>query len=217
MRRIIVFDFDGVLVDSNGIKQRAFFDLFPETVHPIITKVISDIPYHWSRFDILRSIVTALPPLKGGVDEYERKYRAIVRNAIIARGVIPGVYELLRELRTSGRTLYLNSATPAEALSELIDALDLRRCFSDVFGRPPTKLVNLMDIMARERAKTNELVMIGDGKEDRVSSKALDILFIGIANEFNGWANTTSFPIAGNVFSAIDRLKEIEQRDESNK
>ena len=97
MRRIIVFDFDGVLVDSDKLKQDAFFDLFSRAdakTCSFIKKVISETPFHFSRFEILKEIFVkmgyAFESIQKRVDAYEQKYRLIVRNKILAQGVIFG-------------------------------------------------------------------------------------------------------------------------------
>lgn len=217
MKRILVFDFDGVLVDSNKLKQKAFFDLFLKTdakTHSLIKNVISEAPFHFSRFQILKEIFVklgcAFESIQKRVDEYERKYRLVVRDQIFARGLIFGVEKMLDELQREGRILFLNSATPHDSLIELVDGLGIRKYFSRIYGRPPNKTVNLMDIMTRERAKQSDLVMVGDGKEDMLSAKALNIFFIGVVNEWNGWAGVKEFPVAENVFAAIQCLKKIE-------
>ncbi|MEK7067362.1 MAG: HAD hydrolase-like protein [Patescibacteria group bacterium] len=216
MKRVLVFDFDGVLVNSNRLKQRAFFNLFSSDTKtaPIIKKILHEAPVNWTRFEILKEIFVKLGcafySIQKLVDEYELKYRTAVRDEILAQGTISGVCELLEERQRNGRRLYINSATPCLALAELVVGLDIRKYFERIYGKPPTKAENLADIMRRENATANDCAFIGDGKEDRSSAEAFGVFFVGIGNEWNGWTNAEQFPVVKNVFEAIARIEREE-------
>ena len=230
MKRVLVFDFDGVLVDSNRLKRDAFFDLFSfdAKTAPIIKKILNEAPINWTRFDILKEVFVSLgyaysnqgragilghvfDSVQKFVNEYENRYRRAVRDQILAQGVVHGVRELLEECQRNGRRLYINSATPCVALGELVDGLDIRKYFAVVYGKPRTKVLNLADIMRQENAVAGDCAFIGDGKEDRASAEIFGVFFVGIANEWNCWTNEDRFPVVKNVFEAIARIEREEQ------
>ena len=194
-----------------------------------IKKILNEAPINWTRFDILREIFVnlahayssqgrsgvlgyAFESVQKFVNEYENRYRKAVHDQILAQGVIPGVRELLEEHQRNGRRLYINSATPFLALTELVDGLDIRKYFIFMYGKPPTKIENLVNIMRQENVVAGDCAFIGDGKEDQASAEVCGIFFVGIGNEWNGWTRAEQFPVVRNVFEAIACLKREEAR-----
>ena len=62
MTQCVVFDFDGVLVDSNAVKRQAYFDIFSSLgprVVPAVTEVL-DGDVDGDRFQQIRRILTRL-------------------------------------------------------------------------------------------------------------------------------------------------------------
>jgi len=54
--KILVFDLDGTLVQSNQLKEQIFFDIFDTKFHPIIANVLNKYK-HASRFEVIDKIL----------------------------------------------------------------------------------------------------------------------------------------------------------------
>lgn len=207
MIKIIVFDFDGVIVDSNKLKKEVWFNLFPES-DTRAQKIVKNALYRRfgeeTRFNILRRIFenfgTPLFTRELLVNHYADKYNDLVQQGIAEKGFKVGILETL-DLLSKKYALYINSGTPQLALQESVSRLKIQNFFKGVYGRPPSKEENLKKIMNAERVKGEDVLVVGDNEEDRQSAESCDCHFIGVANEFNGWAKT-SFP-------AISSLIEI--------
>src|SRR3989338_4533104 len=117
MIKIIVFDFDGVLVDSNRLKQEAWFKVFKpeEASRELIRNILAEIKE--TRYDILREIFrrlgTPAEEIEPLVLSRAQRFNEFVQSGISSMGLNPGVREALSELKPKFR-LYLNSATPRE-------------------------------------------------------------------------------------------------------
>jgi phosphoglycolate phosphatase-like HAD superfamily hydrolase len=206
MKKVIVFDFDGVLVDTNRLKYDAFFPLFLESDGIVVKRVLARIREK-SRFEILRQILTELgrTPSEEAIGRYAEEYGKKVLKHTLQQGLKPGVRETL--LALSGKYhLYLNSATPESSLREIVRLLDMSTYFRDVFGGPGSKEENLRQILSLEEVKETEVVVVGDGDSDYQSAQAVGCRFIGIANEFNNWREDASRQI-----STMERLASILQ------
>ncbi len=197
MIKTIAFDFDGVIVDSNRMKYDVWFTLFPESEglsRELIRDVLSRITQ--TRFDILRGFFTQAgrspEEVEAKVEEYGAHYNTAVQKGIL-NSLVPGAKETLA-LLGENRKLYVNSATPEDALRETVASMGIGSYFSYTYGRPATKEENLEKIMVRENASASELLMIGDGEGDWEAARFMGCPFIGIANDWNGWEKR-EFPL----------------------
>ena len=207
MIKVIVFDFDGVLADSNKLKYDAFFDLFPgnEKVKAVVSDTLKDFQSkNKTRFEALKAIFVKLgegeSKVAGLVKTYSARYDTDVREKIASQGLFPGVSDMLEAL-CKKYNLYINSATPELALERTIDKLEIGHFFKGVYGRPiigmtsvpNSKELNLERIMETEKVVGDEVLFVGDGEADREAAKAYNCHFIGVANDFNGWGKQESF------------------------
>ena len=210
MIKVIIFDFDGVIVDSNHLKREAWFKLFPKKERvsgTIINNVLNR--NQATRFEVLRAIFTELgkssDKIGALVTEYAERYNRMIQKGIVEIGLIPEVKEVLSDI-VRHYALYLNSATPPVALREMVENLDLDRFFKGVFGVPPSKVSNLKKIMEIEGVKKREVVFVGDGESDYEAARACGISFVGIKNNFNNWDNTR-FPLVLNIRTINEAIK----------
>ncbi|MFY9463342.1 MAG: hypothetical protein WAP52_04120, partial [Candidatus Sungiibacteriota bacterium] len=75
MIKTVVFDFDGVIVDSNALKDAAFFALF--TDHPQVSEeLVRDVHARndGTRFDILRDIFVRAGTAQGEIEPLVQEY-----------------------------------------------------------------------------------------------------------------------------------------------
>ena len=178
MIKVIVFDFDGVLVDSNRLKREAWFKLFaPEEVSDeLIMDVLEKVKA--TRYDILREIFMRLGKPEGEIEslvsQYAGRYNDIVQAGIFSMGLNPWAEEILSNLKPKFN-LYLNSATPEEAMIQTIKRLGIKDCFKKIYGQsePRSKEINLQKIINEENVLPSEVLVVGDGQDDLGAAKAL--------------------------------------------
>jgi len=175
--KVIVFDFDGTLIDSNQLKYDAFFKLFPFDAPPpnIIEEVLGEF-LEESRYVILREILKRVNT--GTISEYELDNRvqelATEYNSIVVDGAThckekPGAEEALESL-SQRYNLYLNSTTPETSLKYIVKHRKWENYFCDIFGYPNEKKTVLLNIIKKESVNPGELLVVGDGKSDRDSA-----------------------------------------------
>ena len=188
--KVIVFDFDGTLIDSNQLKYDAYYKLFPlDDFHKrIITEVLSVI-FEKSRYVILKEIVRRVNSLI--VNEYELDNRVQVLateyNDLVVDGAKhckekPGAEEALESLSKRYK-LYLNSTTPEASLKDIVTYRKWEDYFCDIFGYPNDKASVLFDIIERESINPDELLVVGDGKSDKDSANSVKCDFFRISND----------------------------------
>jgi len=180
--KVILFDFDGVLVESVNIKDLAFKTLFKE--YPQHLDKIMD--YHLSnnatiRFEKFRYITEKI--LDKRYDEeteksLSKKFSCLVFKSLVDCPYVPGAKEIL-DCYWGKIPLYLASISPADELDEILEAKKLKRYFKRIYAVPWIKTEAIRDIMDREDASPEDIVFIGDSYEDFEAAQSTGIFFIG--------------------------------------
>ena len=180
--KVIATDFDGTLVKSNHIKDRAFKAIF------------SDWPEHqdammrWhlnhnsierqEKFRYFVEEVLALTDREDLIQDLTTKFSKITQQAIIDCPFVDGARNFLEYI--NGRVkAYLVSATPQAELNIIIEKRKLSAYFKKAFGAPIKKIDVLEQIMVSEKALVDEMLFIGDSPEDQNAAESLGIHFIG--------------------------------------
>ena len=179
--RAVAFDFDGVILESGLIKQRAFLDLFadrPDLKPGVLTHHRRNLGV--SRYDKIAWIHRELIGRPLGAEELAeqgRRYSELVLESVLACPLVDGAEELLGALE--GRVLaFVVSATPQEELELIVDRRGLGRYFRELRGAPGAKAEVLADLMRRYRLEAGELVMVGDGLSDYEGARRAGVGFI---------------------------------------
>ena len=178
----IVFDFDGVLVESGDIKTRAFAHLFAHEDPQVTERIIA---YHLanggvSRFEKFRVIYRDI--LHRILDDatFHRlcvEFAAQVVDYVVAAPWVPGAREFLE--RQAGRyRMFIISGTPEIELQQIVHRRVMERWFTDVRGSPDTKETLFASVMARHHLKPNDLVFVGDAPSDWAASQNVGVPFI---------------------------------------
>jgi phosphoglycolate phosphatase-like HAD superfamily hydrolase len=188
--KIIVFDFDGTLVDSNRLKHDAFSEVFPadERHAQTVQRVLSEMNEQ-SRFVILEEILRRLGLKKGAglkakVTELAERYNEIVINGAKNCPEMPGAEATLKSLSQRYR-LYLSSMTPDKELKEIVGFRSWSGYFEDIFGYPHQKPATIQHIMERQSAGPGQVVVVGDGNSDRQSADANACFFVQVTPDFH--------------------------------
>lgn len=178
MIRCAVFDFDGTLVLSNGIKREGFFAVIPGTpdANALMEDLLRDPP--GDRYAILGEFAAQFG---GDRDGMVADYTRWCSERIVACPERPGAGKAVQALHALSIITHINSATPEAPLREIVSQRYGQGMFSSVRGGHGAKQENLRAVMADGGLAADEIVMIGDGLDDYDAAKAVGCLFIGVA------------------------------------
>jgi len=179
--RVLILDFDGVVIESNDIKTEAFrkvFGGFPDHFDEMMT-------FHHNNVSLSRFVkFQHLQFLLGETanDEFlvdiATEFSSYVLDCMEAVPLVPGA-ECFLQKATRKYPVYLASVTPAEELGLILERLQLLHWFRDVYGCPPwTKPDAIRDILKREEIKPEEALLIGDSAGDQRAAKVSGVNFI---------------------------------------
>jgi HAD superfamily hydrolase (TIGR01549 family) len=205
--KAIVFDFDGVILESNDIKTRAFRDLFsawPEHVEAMVR-------YHLdhraiSRFEKFKVFLTDYlkqPASEAELQRMGNEFSRLVFEAVVQCPFVPGAFEFLERFSRS-HVLYVASGTPEDELRQIVALRDLNRFFRGVYGSPRKKAVIIADIVQQDGYDPAEVLFIGDALEDYRGARAAAVHFVG--RKAPGYDGT--FPEEGTL-AVVDDLNTL--------
>lgn len=178
----IVFDFDGVLVESGDVKTQAFAHLFAHE-DPEVTKRI--IAYHVanggvSRFEKFRVIYRDIlrRPLAEETFQYLcDAFAAQVVDRVVAAPWVPGAREFL-ERHTGRDRMFIVSGTPEQELKQIVHRRGMECWFTEVRGSPEPKEALFASLLAQYDLAPTHMVFVGDALSDWVTSRNVGVPFV---------------------------------------
>jgi len=180
--KAVVFDFDGVIVESLDVKTEAFRLLFaeePDHVEQIVRLHVENMGV--SRYDKFRTIYRDYLDRPLGDAEMSRldaRFSELVFERVVACELVAGARELLERL-ASEQELYVASATPEEELRRIVEARDLTAFFTAVHGSPRTKAEIVREILEGRGLSPEEVVFVGDAITDLQAARETGVGFVG--------------------------------------
>jgi phosphoglycolate phosphatase-like HAD superfamily hydrolase len=177
MIRCVVFDFDGTLVMSNAIKRDGFFAVTAEIAGgtEAMTALLAAPP--GDRFAVFAAF-SARFGLDAG--EMAEAYGAWCEAAILVAPERPGATEALAALRRDGIRIWINSATPEAPLRAIVKRRYPAGSFDGILGGHARKVANLRAVMSAEGLAPDEILMVGDGIDDKQGAAEAGCRFIGL-------------------------------------
>lgn len=190
--KTLVFDCDGVILDSNRVKTRAFYNA---TLPYGVDAAQAMVDYHvshggvsrYKKFEYFLKSIVPVGAVGPALDELLTNYAHEVHEGLLNCEVAAGLGRL-RELTPGVRWLVASGGDQRE-LRELFEIRDLAKLFDGgIFGSPDDKA----DIVAREIQYGNILppaLFIGDSRYDHIvaTDNTLDFVFLSGWSEFAGW------------------------------
>jgi phosphoglycolate phosphatase-like HAD superfamily hydrolase len=179
----VLFDFDGVLVESADIKIAAFRALYEPHGPAIVEQVITHHVAHGgvSRRQKIRLYHRELlgdPLTPEGLEALCQRFSELVEDAVVEARPVPGAQSLLAAI--AGKSpLFVVSGTPQGELERIVARREMASWFTEVHGSPPDKVTVINDILGRHGFDAAQTLFIGDSPTDHDAARATGLVFIG--------------------------------------
>ena len=192
-KKFIVFDFDGVVLDSVEIKTNAFAEIYSEYGSEIVSKVVE---YHkrngglsrFEKFKYYHKFFLNHALSNKEIKILDHRFSDLVFKKIIFTSEIPGAFDFIDIQLNMGKLCIINSATPQ---------------IKFIFGSPSTKSENLKKIKGKLDCDYSDIVFFGDAFADIKAAYEVGVDFVGIGNENNVFSESRHNPLFVSDFRKI--------------
>ena len=207
-KKLIIFDFDGVIAISNHIKTEAFAELYEKYGKDIVNKVVSHhlLNQGKSRYEKIRyyhSNFLKIILKENELNMVAENFSKLVKEKVILSEFIPGVIKFLNYCKKNKIICAVNTATPEIEIREIIIKKKINEFFQIILGSPSNKFENLKKIIEATDIDKKETLFFGDALSDYKSALEADIDFIGIGELFKN-KNYVNMIFSSNNFNDIN-------------
>lgn len=187
MIKTILFDFDGVILDSMKIKSDGFIELFKEYPKEALVEFET---YHYanggiSRFEKISHFFNTI--LKHTIDGSDVEVLAEKFAHIIAmklfdkKNLISDTMNFI-EKNHQNYNLYIVSGAEHNELKMLCKFLEIERFFLEIHGSPTLKSTLVGHILKKYHYEKSDTILIGDSINDYKAASDNEIEFFGYNN-----------------------------------
>ena len=180
--KAIVFDFDGVILESVAIKSEAMAVLFAEYPDHVAAIVELHEAYgglsRFIKFDLIYRDILKAPLSVARRDELGQRFSDLVVEKVLVCPFVPGAWEFL-EAHGRATPLYLVSGTPDAELSMILAQRRLTSYFRGAYGSDRQKDELLRRIIAERACRARDIAFIGDAMTDFQAASKTGVPFIG--------------------------------------
>ena len=188
MHRAVIFDMDGVLVDSEPLHYESEKNVlssiglaFPRDIHK---KFIG----YSNEYKFWRDLLNELG-VSSNIEDLMNKKMDYFRNNLYKISLIKPAYNLLKKLSTKGIQLALASSSSRELINEVLNKFDLFKYFSEIVsgddvehGKPaPDIFLKAADKLGMPPC---DCIVIEDSLNGILAGHAAGMIVIAVPNEY---------------------------------
>jgi phosphoglycolate phosphatase-like HAD superfamily hydrolase len=181
--RAIVFDFDGVILESADVKTDAFVELYADHGAEVVERVrdhhLANVGVsRFKKFAWIAEHVFGRPLTDDESAALGRRFSDLALAKVLAAPFVPGAEAALAALGARGLPMFVASGTPHDELNMIVQHRGLQTWFQEVHGAPREKPEIVRDVVARHGLTADQVLFIGDGMTDYKAACAAGTAFL---------------------------------------
>ena len=187
--KLILWDFDGVIIESNSVREQGFREVLKQYPSEQVEELID---FHnanggWSRYVKFRYFFEKIrkePTTDEQVNDLAGKFSSIMKDLLVnPELLITETVAFIEEMYNSGKEMHIVSGSDGNELRGLCSALKIDHFFKSINGSPTPKNLLVKELVELNHYQKKNIVLIGDSINDYEAAKVNGIPFIGFNNE----------------------------------
>tara|TARA_B110000003_G_C16563306_1_gene501312 strand:+ start:386 stop:1000 length:615 start_codon:yes stop_codon:yes gene_type:complete len=186
--KVILWDFDGVIINSNSIREAGFRSVLNEYSKAQIELLID---YHnlngglsrYVKFRYFFKEIINEPVNDEKIDYLANEFSKIMRNALVDPNLlISPIINFINEQYNLGKVMHIVSGSDGNELRELCKKLNLEYLFVSINGSPTPKSELVKNIISSSKLNSTDYCLIGDAINDYHAAQKNLVTFFGFNN-----------------------------------
>lgn len=193
----IFWDFDGVLMNSNKIRDRGFLEVLKNYPEGEVNQLMR---YHQKNGGLSRYVKFRyfFEEIRGEkvteieIQEWANKFSEIMLSLLINKDLLIQETNQFVESNYQNYNMHIVSGSDGKELNEICKGVGISKYFKTIKGSPTPKNVLVREIIEKEVYNKDECVLIGDSINDLEAANINGISFLGYNNKLiEKYTNTT--------------------------
>ena len=186
---VILWDFDGVIIDSNTVREFGFREVLMEFDSELVEQLID---FHnanggWSRYVKFRYFYEKIlkrPISESQVQELANSFSSIMVDRLPnPELLIEETVSYIKEMNSQGKQMHIVSGSDDNELKSLCEELELSKYFSSINGSPTPKSALVKAIIDNGNISASQYCLIGDALNDYYAENINEIQFFWYNNK----------------------------------
>jgi phosphoglycolate phosphatase len=181
---VVVFDCDGVLLDSNNLKMTCMRAALGEFSSQLVEQFLDEFreTFGRSRREHFAALFRDYLGRTDDFDEFYRHYAGLYAKLLAERyGGVPlcrNAGSLVRSLHADGVRLYVVTGTRSAEAVRVLAEKGLLPCFRAVLGGEEPKAARLAAVLRQTSAPPGRAILVGDAKQDLAAARQAGVEFL---------------------------------------
>jgi len=211
--RAVILDFDGVLAESNKVKDAAFDEFFNRYPEHAAAMRAYHLDHHAAprrlKFRYLADELMRESDVDAAVDSMAEAFTDLVAERVIACPEVAGASAFLAEF-SERIPLYISSVTPQEELDRIIAARGVAPHIRRAYGNPPyPKNEAIRTILDLETLGSDQVAFVGDSGSDFLVARETGLEFLGRDSGQPFPAEAVDLELAADMTEIAERLRPL--------
>lgn len=183
-KEVILWDFDGVIIDSLSIRENGFIDVLSN--YPI-DKVDLLLKFHkengglsrYVKFEYFFTEILKIKVQDEVLKEYLLKFSTIMRKSLVYEKLLIDDVTTFISKNQDKFKMHIVSGSDENELKYLCEKLKLSQYFKSIHGSPIPKKILVKELIEKENYNCERVCLIGDSINDYHAAKSNNIEFYG--------------------------------------